>query len=285
MIAASRFQHVSSSGLAVVVHGFFLLALVLSVSWKNQPHLPVEADLWVALPEPGPAAPAELPLPLPEPESAPVPPGPAEADIALRKAEQEKLRREEELRLEDAARKEDEARQQEAKRQAEQQARLRQEQEALAQAERAEQARIEKIKQVMQQQQMEQDLARQAQAEMDAEAAQVRALQARAARQARVVEDFRQRIQAKVLSYVRLPQRLNGNPEAVFQVNLFANGEVRSVRLVQSSGQPAYDEEVERAILKASPLPLPNEKEAAAAFRGGITMKFRPYPNGGSGGP
>jgi colicin import membrane protein len=52
---------------------------------------------------------------------------------------------------------------------------------------------------------------------------------------------------------------------------------------VKSSGQPAYDSEVERAILKASPLPLPGEKEAAAVFREGLTLKFRPLENGGGG--
>ncbi len=122
-------------------------------------------------------------------------------------------------------------------------------------------------------------MARQMQADLDREAAQVKAMQEQAARMERrdkVIDDFKQRIQAKVQSYVRLPQRITGNPEAVFQVTLFANGEVRNVSLLKSSGQPLYDEEVERAILKASPLPLPNEKEAAAVFRSGLVLKFRP---------
>ena len=59
-------------------------------------------------------------------------------------------------------------------------------------------------------------------------------------------------------------------------MTLLPNGEVRHAVLVKSSGQTAYDVEVERAILKASPLPLPNEKEAAAVFRGGLVLKFRP---------
>jgi colicin import membrane protein len=82
---------------------------------------------------------------------------------------------------------------------------------------------------------------------------------------------------------VRLPHRLTGNPEAVFQVTLLPNGEVVRVTLVKSSGQPAYDSEVERAILKASPLPLPPEKDAAAVFRDGLTLKFRPFQDGDGG--
>lgn len=265
MITAPRFQHVSSGGLALAIHGLFMVALVLSMSWKNLPHLPVEADLWAALPEPLPVESPPEPEPLPEPR--PVPPPPVakpqvEADIALKKAEQEKKRlAEEELR------KQEEARKLEEKRLAEEKARQ-------AQAEQAEKERIEQIKKKEQERRLvEQEMARQAQAELEREA---RAMQEQAARRDRVIDDFKHRIQVKVQSYVRLPQRITGNPEAVFQVTLFANGEVRDVSLVKSSGQPAYDVEVERAILKASPLPLPNEKDAAAVFRSGLMLKFRP---------
>lgn len=282
MITAPRHQHFSSGGLALVVHGLFVLALVVSMSWKNQPHLPVEADLWAALPEPLPPEPEPVleeqeslsdPAPPPPPVAQPQPqPQPSEAEIALKKAEQEKKRQaEEELR------KQEEARKLEEKRQAEEKARL--EQEELAEKERIEQIKLKEQKR----RQMEEEMSRQAQADLEREEAQMRALQeqaVRAERRDRLVEDFKRRIQARIQSYVRLPQRIAGNPEAVFQVNLFANGEVRSVSLVKSSGHAAYDVEVERAILKASPLPLPNEKEAAAVFRGGLVLKFRPFDGG-----
>lgn len=266
MITAPRFQHVSSGGLALAIHGLFMVALVVSMSWKNLPHLPVEADLWAALPEPPPVEPEPLHDPEPAPPQVPVAPvakpQPTEADIALKKAEQEKKRlAEEELR------KQEEARKLEEKRLAEEKVRQ-------AQAEQAEKERIEQIKKKEQERRLvEQEMARQAQAELEREA---RAMQEQAARRDRVIDDFKHRIQVKVQSYVRLPQRITGNPEAVFQVTLFANGEVRDVSLVKSSGQPAYDVEVERAILKASPLPLPNEKDAAAVFRSGLMLKFRP---------
>lgn len=294
MTAVGRLQHYSSGGLALLVHGLFFAALMFGVSWKNPPMLPVEADLWAALPPMPAPMPEPEPLPAAEPLPPPPPPPvqaarPSEADIALQKAEQKKqeaLRREEEKRLEQ--KREEEVRQAEIKRQAEakrqEEERVRAEHER-AERERVETARVEKERRDQARRQVEQELARQMQDELDAEAAQLRAFQdrARAGRQARVVKDFELRIQAKIQSYVRLPQKLAGNPEAVFQVALLPNGEVLRVTLVKSSGQPIYDAEVERAILKASPLPLPAEKDAAAVFRDGLTLKFRPFNAGGGG--
>ena len=280
MTGNGRFQHLSSGGLSLLVHGLFFAALVWSVSWKNPPALPVQADLWSALPEPPPPPPVLEPEPLPAPPPPPVvEKRPDEAEIALKKAElkkQELARREEEKRKE-AERQAELKKQAELKRQAEEQARL--------EKARQEQERLEKERRDQARRQMEQELARQMQSELDAESAQLRAFQerAKAGRQARVIQDFKQRIQAKIQSYVRLPQKLAGNPEAVFQVTLLPNGEVSRVTLVKGSGQPAYDSEVERAILKASPLPLPGDKEAAAVFRDGLTLKFRPLDEAAGG--
>lgn len=292
MIAIPRYQHVSSGGLALLVHGLFFLAVVVGVSWKNLPQLPVEAELWAELPEPPPPVVEPMPEPLPappEPVAAPKPEPvvPEAADIAL---EQEKKRRAE------AARQAELKKQEALKRQAEESARLEQErlekerldQESAERArlaqekERLEQERQEKLKREQARRQMEQEMARQAQEELAAEAAQLRAAQARAqaARRASTIEDFKRRIQVKIQSYVRLPQKLAGNPEAEFRVTLLPNGEVLRATLVHGSGQAAYDVEVERAILKASPLPLPNEKEIAASFRDDLTLKFRPFEEG-----
>ncbi len=64
-------------------------------------------------------------------------------------------------------------------------------------------------------------------------------------------------IAAKVRSRVRLPDNLTGNPEAIFEVTLLPNMEVLNVKLVRTSGAPAYDEAAERAINAASPFPPP----------------------------
>lgn len=279
MTEIGRLRHVSSGGLALLVHGLFFAALMFGVSWKNPPLIPVQADLWTDLPEPPPALPEPPPLPAPEPPPPLEQARPSKAEIALEKAEKKKqeiARRLEEQRLEEA-RLEEMRRQAEQKRQAEEQARV--------ERERQERERQDRERREQTRRQVEQDLARQMQEDLDAEAAQLRAYQerAKAGRQARLIADFKARIQGKIQSYVRLPPKLVGNPEAVFQVSLLPNGEVLRVTLVKSSGQPAYDSEVERAILKASPLPLPGEKEAAAVFREGLTLKFRPLENGGGG--
>lgn len=280
MTQIGRLQHYSSGGLALLVHGLFFAALMFGVAWKNPPQLPAEADLWAALPEPPPPPPAIEPEPLPTPPPPPASAAkPSQADIALEKAERKKqeiLRRLEEKRAEekrlDEVRQAEIQRQAELKRQAEEKSKL-------------EKERLEKEKRDQARRQVEQDMNRQMQDDLDAESAQLHAFQerAKAGRQARVINDFKHRIQGKIQSYVRLPQKLLGNPEAVFQVTLLPNGEVSRVALVKSSGQPAYDSEVERAILKASPLPLPGEKEAAAVFREGLILKFRPLDEGAGG--
>jgi len=45
------------------------------------------------------------------------------------------------------------------------------------------------------------------------------------------------------------------------------------VTLAKSSGNRAYDEAVERAILKSSPLPKPDQAEV---FQRQLSLKFRP---------
>ena len=70
-----------------------------------------------------------------------------------------------------------------------------------------------------------------------------------------------------------LPQDLQGNPEAIFLVTQLPTGEVLLIKLLKSSGNPAYDAAVERAILKSSPLPLPSDQ---ALFDRELKLTFRP---------
>ena len=98
------------------------------------------------------------------------------------------------------------------------------------------------------------------------------ARQAAAAR-ARALNEYIARIQAKVRGSWILPPDLQGNPEAIFDVVQLPTGEVLSIRLVKSSGNAAYDAAVERAILKASPLPLPASREL---FKRELNLTFRP---------
>jgi len=102
---------------------------------------------------------------------------------------------------------------------------------------------------------------------------QADAARAQAAARTKALNEYIARIQAKVKSNWILPQDIQGNPEAVFDVVQLPTGEVLSIRVAKSSGNPAYDAAVERAILKSSPLPLPASREL---FSRELKLTFRP---------
>ena len=81
------------------------------------------------------------------------------------------------------------------------------------------------------------------------------------------------KIRAKIRGNIILPQDVPGNPEAIFDVTLLPSGEVLTVRKRQSSGHAGYDDAVERAIMKSSPLPLPDDR---SLFQRQLELKFRP---------
>jgi colicin import membrane protein len=81
------------------------------------------------------------------------------------------------------------------------------------------------------------------------------------------------KIIGKIRSNIVIPRDISGNPEAIFDVVQLPNGEVMSAKLRKSSGLKAYDEAVERAILKASPLPKPDRPEQ---FQRNLEIKFKP---------
>jgi colicin import membrane protein len=98
----------------------------------------------------------------------------------------------------------------------------------------------------------------------------------RQAEVASVVGQYRDQISAKVRGNTRLPDNLTGNPEVRCLVKLLPTGEVQSVRVTKSSGNAAYDEAVVRAIEKSSPLPLPADRDARAAFVPELSFVHRP---------
>jgi colicin import membrane protein len=89
----------------------------------------------------------------------------------------------------------------------------------------------------------------------------------------RGLADYEAKIRNKVRGNIVLSQDIQGNPEAHFLVVQLPTGEVLSSRLVKSSGYRAYDEAVERAILKSSPLPRPDRPEL---FSRELKLTFRP---------
>jgi len=269
--------------LAVLVQVAFVAVLVVSVRWQNRKPEPVTAELYApparstateAPPQPAPPPqPVPQPVPQPAPQPAPakppavVPPEPKvekpdtrAADIALKaRAEEERRKKAEALRREEEAKsraqqeamerqKADEKKKLDAK-QAEARARQQKETEAMrAQAERETESR--------------------ATADRDAQARAQQATQ-----RAKAEADWIRSIQAKVRGNVIVPPDMAGNPEAIFEVVQLPTGEIIDVQLRKSSGVRAYDDAVQRAILKSSPLPRP---ERTDLFARSLTLKFRP---------
>lgn len=242
--------------LAVVVNIGFIAFLVFSVTWQNRRLEPITVELYAPPApdrvEPPKARPPEAAKPAPQPQPEPPkaapkvePPAPTQAEIAL-KAKQEQAERE----RKDREQKEAEKREAE-KREAE---KRKQEERRLAEV-RERQAREE--------------AALKAQAERE----RVAAAQATAAAQSRAIDDYIRRIQAKIKGNVVVPPDITGNPEAIFEVVQLPTGEIIDAQLQKSSGVRAYDEAVQRAIIKASPLPRPDSPDL---FRRNLTLKFRP---------
>lgn len=73
----------------------------------------------------------------------------------------------------------------------------------------------------------------------------------------RAMADYSEQIKRKIHAHIVLPPGLKGNPVARIEVIQLPGGDILSVRITRVSGQVAYDEAVERAILKSSPLPKP----------------------------
>ncbi|MDR2186598.1 MAG: TonB family protein [Azonexus sp.] len=90
----------------------------------------------------------------------------------------------------------------------------------------------------------------------------------------RGLETYASKIRGKVRGNIVLPPNLSGNPEAVFNVTQLPSGDVLAVRLKRSSGNPALDAAIERAILKSSPLPKPDDP---ALFQRELEIRYKPF--------
>lgn len=237
-----RGMKIFAAVLAVFVHLGFIAFLIFGVNWQNKPTAPVTAELYAPAPktEPQPTPPPP-PQPKPEPKQEPKPeppappPKPSKADIEL-KAKQEKER----LRVEQE-KKEKEQREQK-KREDERKAKERREREtqalnALAERERKAQ-------------------------EATAQTARSKALAA-----------YTDRIRNKIKGNIILPPDLPGNPEAIVEVLQLPTGEVIDVHITKSSGYKPWDDAVQRATWKSSPLPRPDQPEL---FERHLSLHFRP---------
>lgn len=250
-----------SGALALATHMLFFVLLVFGVSWqKRQVQEAVIVDLWnnlppvaapkaeeLPVPEAKPAAPEPKPAPKveakPAPKAEPKPapkPEAAKPDIALR----DKL--EKERKLKENARKKEDA----AKRAQEEQrlAMVKEQQRKEEEARRLAREQAEALKRLQEQQ---------------------------AAAQAKLIDEYKRRISEKIRRFIVEPPNLPRTAEAEFDIILLPGGDVLGVKLRKSSAIAAYDNAVERAILKAQPLPLPPDPALFKDFRE-LNLKIRP---------
>ena len=260
--------------LAIAVNLVFIGVLFFSIRWQNRQPVPVTAELYapptkvaVAPTPPAPATTEPPPAPVPPPEPAPPPqkaipkpepkaeqPDPRAVEIARKAKAEEERKAKEAVERERREREKEEAEKREADRKRQDEQR------------RVAEARDRQAREAA-------ELKAQAERERLARDAQQKANEADAAARSRAEADYIRRIQAKVKGNVTLPPDMNGNPEAIFEVVQLPTGEIIDAVLRKSSGVRAYDEAVQRAIQKSSPLPRPDRPEL---FQRSLTLKFRP---------
>ncbi len=233
----------ASAALAAAVHVILLALLIYGVRWQTRPPEAVEVELVRAVPAP-PAAVVEPPPeptppriePKPEPKIEPKP-TPPKPDIALK----EKSKPKPEPKPQPQPKVEPKPEPDKASRQL-----LDKELKALA-AEREKQMAAQELE-------------------------RMKAAQAASSRD-KATKGYTDKIRAKIKGNIVLPPDIKGNPEAIFDVVQLPSGEILSVKLKQSSGHAAYDNAVERAILKSSPLPRPEQGDL---FSRSLELKFKP---------
>jgi len=251
--------------LAVAMHAAFVLLLVFGVAWQKRHSEPAAiVDLWSSMAPPKQEPPAPPPKPEPRVEPLPEPKAPPpkpevkrdpKPDIALKERLEKERKTKEQQELEKKKleqKKADEAK----KLKSQQQADLKKKEDALEKERLAKEAEAKRLAQ-------------------EKEALTAKLAKERASAQQSLNDKYITLIQKHVKRQIVEPPNLPGNPQVEFDVVLIPGGEVLTVKLKRSSGVPAYDTAVERAILKASPLPLPPDPALFQQFRE-LNLRIRP---------
>lgn len=275
----SRNEKMVSGVAAVVMHLLFFALLIFGVSWqKRQPDSAMVVDLWSSLPAPKAEAPRPEPKPEPEPpRPAPKPepkPTPPKAEPKPPPKPEPKPQVKPDIALKEKLEKERKLKEEQQKQKLEQEKKLKAEQ-ARKEKELAEKKQREKElaeKKLKEQKEAE---AKQRAAQEQAEAQRKLAAQQAAASQ-KMVDEYRRRISEKIKRFIVEPPNLNPKAEVEFDIVVIPGGEVLSAKLKRSTNSmPAYDSAVERAIMRAQPLPLPPDPALASQFRE-LNLVFRP---------
>ncbi len=229
-------------GAALLMHGLLVAGLLLSISWSPKQPPVVQVELWGSPPADRPAKPVAVqpPAPTPRPQPAP-PPVQPKADISVQKKPEPPKPKPEEQAKRNAEKKE--AQQREAIR-------------------KAELARLLNTDNNAKPSDQGKDIATKAGAAQGAEIGAKTGVDA----------DYIALIQTRIRARITYADRTPGNPEAIVTVDQLPSGEITRVQLTKSSGIPAWDQAVQRAIWAASPLP---KKQDGTVVRT-LELRLRP---------
>jgi colicin import membrane protein len=85
------------------------------------------------------------------------------------------------------------------------------------------------------------------------------------------LDSFKDRIRRKIKENILPPESVPTGVKAQVKIVVLPDGSVMDPVIVKSSGNSAYDDAVVRGILRAQPLPLPDEPELRQELRDLIT--------------
>jgi len=251
--------------LAVLAHLLLMAALTWGINWKHSDKAAsFEAEIWTSVPQAvapklveAPTPPPPPPAP-PTPEVKPPPPPTPNVDIALEQEKKRKLlqqqkeaenQKQEKLKAELQAKKDKELKEQKAK-------------EELAKRKAAEDAKKLDTKEAEKKKLADAEAEKQRQANIrramglagatgspDATGTAQRASGPSANYRGRLAALFKRNI------VFANPESIQGNPKAVVQVKVSSTGLIMSSKLSKSSGVPAWDDAVLRAVEKAERIP------------------------------
>ena len=288
-----------SFAMAAAAHVLLFAALGLVTRWTTQEQVvTAEAELWSAVPQQ--AAPRLVepePAPPPEPEPKPEPPKPAprpapapepevqkhDAEIALKKQKEEEKKKALEKEKAEKLRKEKLEKEKAEKEKAEKEKKLKEEK---AKEQKAKEDKERERKKV------EADKRKAEEAKDKAEAARADALRKEnlkrmqglagatggenstgtALKSSGPSASYAGRLVARIKPNITYPGDVVGNPRAEIEVKVGADGTILSRRIVQSSGNKAWDDAVLRAIDKTEVLPRDTDGRVPPV----IVLGFRP---------
>ena len=288
-----------SFAMAAAAHVLLFAALGLVTRWTTQEQVvTAEAELWSAVPQQ--AAPRLVepePAPTPEPEPKPEPPKPTprpapapepevqkhDAEIALKKQKEEEKKKTLEKEKAEKLRKEKLEKEKAEKEKAEKEKKLKEEK---AKEQKAKEDKERERKKV------EADKRKAEEAKDKAEAARADALRKEnlkrmqglagatggenstgtALKSSGPSASYAGRLVARIKPNITYPGDVVGNPRAEVEVKVGADGTILSRRIVQSSGNKAWDDAVLRAIDKTEVLPRDTDGRVPPV----IVLGFRP---------